>query len=82
MAMTQHDLEDLLRRAFPEAQISVEDTLGDQDHYAVTIVSKAFEGATLVKRHQMVYGALEGRVGTTLHALSVKALTPQEVPHD
>lgn len=79
MALAPKELYALLEKAFPHSQILMEDTAGDQDHYAVTVISEAFCGQSLVKRHQMVYGALEGRMGTVLHALSLKTLTPDEV---
>jgi stress-induced morphogen len=41
------------------------------------VKSAAFKGKTRVQQHQLVYGALQGRMGGALHAL---ALTT--VPHD
>ena len=43
------------------------------------IVSPAFEGLRLIKRHQAVYGTLGGRIQTDeVHALSMKTYTPAE----
>lgn len=47
-------------------------------HFYLTIVSAAFEGKTLVKRHQLVYGALGDMMRSDIHALSIKAFTPSE----
>ena len=47
-------------------------------HFYATIVSNAFEGKTLVRRHQMVYEALGEMMRSDVHALSIKALTPTE----
>jgi BolA protein len=47
-------------------------------HYHVTIVAQAFEGATLVKRHQLVYQALGDLMKQQIHALSINALSPFE----
>ena len=47
-------------------------------HYNVTIVAKAFEGKTLVQRHQLVYQALSDLMKTEIHALGINALTPSE----
>lgn len=47
-------------------------------HYYVTIVSSAFEGKTLVQRHQMVYQALGDMMKQQIHALGINALTPSE----
>lgn len=51
---------------------------GDGQHFFATIVSKEFEGASRVARHQKVYGALGDRMREQIHALSMKTLTPAE----
>ncbi len=47
-------------------------------HFYATIVSEAFEGKTLIRRHQLVYEALGEMMRTDIHALSIKAYTPDE----
>lgn len=47
-------------------------------HYNVTIVAKAFEGKTLVQRHQLIYQILADLMKTEIHALGINALTPSE----
>ena len=51
---------------------------GDGQHFEALIVSAAFDGLTLVKRHQLVYGALGERMREEIHALSMRTLTPEE----
>ena len=51
---------------------------GDGRHFFATIVCAAFEGASRVKRHQMVYQALGDKMRAEIHALSMKTLTPAE----
>lgn len=51
---------------------------GGESHFDLEIVSPAFEGLNLVKRHQMVYMIL-GDVVPKIHALAIKANTPDEV---
>lgn len=46
-------------------------------HFTVVIVSKAFEGKSLVERHRMVYAALEGPIKERVHALAIQAKTPK-----
>lgn len=48
-------------------------------HFAATIVSDAFEGKNMLTRHRMVYDALGDAMQTDIHALSIKAYTPQEL---
>ena len=50
----------------------------DEDHFAVVVVSPAFEGQTLVQQHQMVYDALGEHMTTDIHAMEVKTYTPEE----
>ena len=47
-------------------------------HYHATIVSGAFEGKTMVQRHQLVYKALGNLMQSEIHALSIKSYTPSE----
>ncbi len=44
----------------------------DNDHWAAMVVSSAFKGKSRVQQHQMVYAALQGRMGGVLHALSLQ----------
>lgn len=71
MAMSIQDLENLLREAFADADIRIDDLAGDGDHYRAVIRSDAFVGKTRVAQHQMVYAALKGRMGGELHALAL-----------
>jgi stress-induced morphogen len=71
MAMAADELEGLLRAAFADAEITIEDLAGDGDHYRAIIRSAAFAGKSRVAQHQMVYAALKGRMGGELHALAL-----------
>jgi stress-induced morphogen len=70
------ELEASLREAFPDAEIRVDDLAGDGDHYRARIVSRAFQGLSRIKQHQLVYGALKGKVGGELHALALETSAP------
>ncbi|MBN8531084.1 MAG: BolA family transcriptional regulator [Alphaproteobacteria bacterium] len=72
MAVEASVLEQKLRESFPGAEIVLRDTVGDRDHYEVSIVSEAFAGKSRVEQHRMVQRALDGILGTTLHALAMK----------
>ncbi|EKV27510.1 YrbA protein [Caenispirillum salinarum AK4] len=77
MAMEAAEIEKLIKEAFPDAEVTIEDLRGDGDHYAALVVSSAFEGKSRVQQHQMVYGALKGKMGGDLHALALQTQTPQ-----
>ena len=76
MPMNPADIEGMIKTAMPDAEVRIEDLRGDGDHYAAYVVSPAFEGKTRVQQHQMVYQALQGRMGTELHALALQTSTP------
>jgi stress-induced morphogen len=65
-----------LRAAFPDASIEVDDLAGDGDHYRARIVSTAFAGLPRVRQHQLVYAALNGKMGGELHALALETSAP------
>ena len=77
MAMDAAKLERMIKDAIPDADVTLEDTCGDQDHYSARVVSAAFQGKTRVQQHQMVYAALEGKMGGQLHALALQTGTPE-----
>ncbi|MFD2208063.1 BolA family protein [Kiloniella antarctica] len=77
MPMNPAEIEALIRDALPEADVTIEDLRGDGDHYAAYVVSPAFQGKTRVQQHQMVYEALQGRMGNELHALALQTSAPQ-----
>ena len=72
MAMDANDLQRLIEEALPDAEVTIEDLVGDGDHYAALVVSPAFAGKTRIQQHQMVYDALQGRMGGELHALALQ----------
>ncbi len=51
---------------------------GSESHWNLIIVSSAFSGAPLVKRHRAVYDALGKETLQSIHALTMKTLTPEE----
>ncbi|HTP98744.1 MAG TPA: BolA family protein, partial [Casimicrobiaceae bacterium] len=51
---------------------------GDGTHFEAVIVSKAFEGLSRIKQHQLVYAALGERMREEVHALSMRTLTPEQ----
>lgn len=52
---------------------------GGRGHYRVHIVSPQFAGLRPIARHQLVYRALGELMQTDIHALSIQALTPDEI---
>jgi stress-induced morphogen len=78
MAIDAGEIERLIKAGLPDAQVRIDDLRGDGDHYAATIISAAFKGKTRIQQHQMVYQALQGRMGNELHALALQTAAPQD----
>ena len=77
MAMEAAELEKLIKQGIPDAEVMINDLKGDGDHYAAHVVSAEFEGKSRVQQHQMVYTALQGRMGNELHALALQTSAPE-----
>jgi len=76
MPMDPGDIERLIKEALPDATVTLEDLVGDGDHWSATVVSASFEGKSRVQQHQMVYQSLQGRMGGELHALALQTSAP------
>lgn len=77
MPMKADEIERLIRRHIPDAAVTIRDLAGDGDHYAATVIAESFRGKTRVQQHQLVYAALKGEMGGTLHALALQTGTPE-----
>ena len=77
MPMDPGEIERLIKEALPDAQVALEDLVGDRDHWSATVVSEAFAGKTRVQQHQLIYQALQGRMGDELHALALQTSAPE-----
>ena len=77
MAMESSEIEHLIKQAIPDARVTIEDLRGDGDHYSAYVISAEFEGKSRVQQHQMVYRALQGKMGTALHALALQTGVPE-----
>lgn len=78
MAMDANEIEQFIKDGIPDAIVRIEDLRGDGDHYAAYIEAKSFAGKSRVQQHQMVYAALQGRMGNELHALAIQTSIPEK----
>ncbi|HYL02106.1 MAG TPA: BolA/IbaG family iron-sulfur metabolism protein [Steroidobacteraceae bacterium] len=74
--MNPEEVARLIRASLPGAQVSVASE--DNTHFAARVVAREFAGQGRLARHQLVYRALGERM-SEIHALSIEALTPDEV---
>lgn len=76
--MEAEEVQKLIEAGLPDALVRVEDTTGGGDHFEALVVSNAFEGKSLIERHQVVYAALGDAMRQRVHALALKTLTPSQ----
>ena len=76
MPMSASEIERLIGEALPGAEIELRDLAGDDDHWAAKVTAPQFAGKNRVQQHKMVYDALGGRMGGTLHALQLTTAAP------
>ncbi len=76
MAMAAEEIKTMIETGIEGAVVEIEDLRGDGDHYAAHVTAPAFAGKNRVQQHQMVYRALQGKMGTDLHALALTTSAP------
>ena len=74
MSLKLDEIKTLLKKAIPDAEITIQDLAGDENHYSATIKSKEFKGKTKIEQHKMVYKSLKGKMGNELHALALNTM--------
>jgi acid stress-induced BolA-like protein IbaG/YrbA len=75
--MTPQRVAELIRAGLPGATVHVESD--DNTHFASRIVATQFAGLRPIARHQLIYKSLGALMGREIHALSIEALTPEEL---
>jgi len=69
-------VQNLIQASIPDAKVTVS---GGEGKFEATVVSSAFEGLMPVKRHQLVYATVRKQIADgSLHALTIRPLTPEE----
>ena len=74
MAIKLEEIKSLIKEAIPDAEVTIEDLAGDENHYSATIKSKIFSGKSKIDQHKIVYKALRGKMGNELHALALNTI--------
>ena len=77
MGLKIDEIKVLIKESLPDAEISIEDLAGDENHYSATIKSKVFSGKSKIEQHKIVYKALKGKMGNELHALALNTSEPK-----
>lgn len=74
--MDPNEVSRLIEAGLPGADVKV--SSDDNTHYQAVILSPAFLGKRPLARHQMVYQCLGSLMGVEIHAMSIRAHTPEE----
>ena len=74
MSLKLEEIKSLIKKTMPDAEITIQDLAGDENHYSATIKSKVFSGKTKIEQHKLVYKALGGKMGNELHALAINTM--------
>ena len=74
MSLKLKEIKGLIKESIPDAEITIQDLAGDENHYSATIKSKIFNGKSKIEQHKMVYKSLKGKMGNELHALSINTI--------
>lgn len=51
---------------------------GDGTHFEAVVIDPVFAGKSLIEKHRLVYSTLGDAMGGAIHALSIRAFTPDE----
>ncbi len=74
--MSPSEIAELIEAGFEDANVNV--VSDDNTHFEAVIVAREFSGKRPLARHQLVYRTLGSLVGNEIHALSIRAYTPDE----
>ena len=76
--MTKENILKILTKNFPESKIEIIDMTGQSNHFSIFILSLQFKSLPLIERHKMIYTIFKKELTNEIHALQIKALTPDE----
>ena len=74
--MNPDEITRLIEDGLPGADVHVRSD--DNTHFEAIVVADAFAGKRAIARHQLVYACLGSLIGNEIHALSIRAHTPDE----
>ncbi|MEQ1499192.1 MAG: BolA/IbaG family iron-sulfur metabolism protein [Novosphingobium sp.] len=76
MAMPGPQIVSLIKAGLPDAEVTLTDLAGDDNHWAAHVVSAAFIGKNRIAQHKLVYAAIGPDMGGALHALQLTTAVP------
>jgi acid stress-induced BolA-like protein IbaG/YrbA len=74
--MNPADISALIEAGLNDADVTV--SSDDNTHFEAVVISQDFVGKRSLARHQSIYKTLGSMMGNEIHALSIRAYTPDE----
>ena len=74
--MQAKEVEERIVAGLANARVEVESA--DGSHFAALVIAAEFDGLGKIQRHRLVYGTLGELVGREIHALTIRAHSPEE----
>ena len=74
--MDPTEIKALIENGLENADVKVYSD--DNTHYAAVVIAAEFAGKRSIQRHQLVYKCLGSLMGNEIHAMSIRAHTPEE----
>ncbi len=71
-------IKSTIEESIPDSLAYVMNPQQDGDHFESIVISREFEGLSLVKAHQLVMKCLKGHLASDVHALALRTFTPAE----
>lgn len=84
---TKEKLELIMREKLFATHVEIQDeswkhaghaAAGGGGHFQMIVVSNQFEGVNLINRNRLVFDTLKEMMQNEIHALSIRAKTPEE----
>lgn len=76
--MNPDKIQQLIQQGMPAAKVEVS---GGEGKFVAQVVSDEFADLSLIKRHKLVYACVGNEIASgELHALTIIAKTPDEIP--
>ncbi len=70
--ITRQEIERMIVTTMPDAKVEVSDMTGGGDHFEIQVISKVFQGLSLMEQHKKVFAILEKEMDGRIHAVKLK----------
>ena len=74
--MDPSEITALIEAGLPGAVVDVQSP--DNTHFEAVVVADEFDGKRSLQRHQIIYRCLGTLMGNEIHAMSIRAYSPEE----